>query len=89
MLNQTAPISDTVLPAEYNAYFTDEDGNLISNNIIIQANRTGSAADRTIAITITMQDTQYSLDKKYYLVIEREGSAEEPKRFEYSMDLIN
>lgn len=62
---------------------------MISNNIIIQANRTGSAADRTIAITITMQDTQYSLDKKYYLVIEREGSAEEPKRFEYSMDLIN
>ncbi|WP_241146037.1 BREX-1 system phosphatase PglZ type A [Lactobacillus johnsonii] len=89
LFNQTAPISDTVLPAEYHAYFTDEDGNLISNNIIIQANRTGSAADRTIAITITMQDTQYSLDKKYYLVIEREGSAEEPKRFEYSMDLIN
>lgn len=89
LFNQTAPISDTVLPAEYHAYFTDEDGNLISNNVIIEANRTGSAADRTIAITITMQDMQYDLDKKYYLVVDREGSTEEPKRFEYSMDLIN
>ena len=89
LFNQTAPISDTVLPAEYHAYFTDEDGNLISNNVIIEANRTGSAADRTIAVTITMQDMQYDLDKKYYLVIDREGSTEEPKRFEYSMDLIN
>ena len=89
LFNQTAPISDTVLPAEYHAYFTDEDGNLISNNVTIEANRTGSAADRTIAITITMQDMQYDLDKKYYLVIDREGSTEEPKRFEYSMDLIN
>ena len=89
LFNQTAPISDTVLPAEYHAYFTDEDGNLISNNVIIEANRTGSAADRTIAITITMQDMQYDLDKKYYLVIDREGSTEESKRFEYSMDLIN
>ena len=53
LFNQTAPISDTVLPAEYHAYFTDEDGNLISNNVTIEANRTGSAADRTIAITIT------------------------------------
>ena len=89
LFNQIAPISDTVLPAEYHAYFTDEDGNLISNNVTIEANRTGSAADRTIAITITMQDMQYDLNKKYYLVIEREGSTEEPKRFEYSMDLIN
>lgn len=89
LFNQIAPISDTVLPAEYHAYFTDEDGKLISNNVVIEANRTGSAADRTIAITITMQNMQYNLDKKYYLVIEREGSTEEPKRFEYSMDLIN
>ena len=73
----------------FRSYFTDEDGNLISNNVTIEANRTGSAADRTIAITITMQDMQYDLDKKYYLVIDREGSTEEPKRFEYSMDLIN
>ena len=36
-----------------------------------------------------MQDMQYDLNKKSYLVIEREGSTEEPKRFEYSMDLIN
>ena len=89
LFNQIAPISDTVLPAEYHTYFTDEYGNLISNNVTIEANRTGSAADRTIAITITMQDMQYDLNKKYYLVIEREGSTEEPKRFEYSMDLIN
>ncbi|MDF4141977.1 BREX-1 system phosphatase PglZ type A [Lactobacillus kefiranofaciens] len=89
LFNQTAPISDTVLPAEYHAYFTDEDGKLISNNVTIEANRTGSAADRTIAITITMQDAQYGLNKKYYLVIEREGSEEEPKKFEYRMDLVN
>ena len=88
LFNQTAPVSDVVLPTQYHVYFTDEDGKLISNSVTIEADRKGSAADRTIAVTITIQDAQYDINKNYFLVVERDGSDEDPQRFKYTMDLF-
>lgn len=88
LFNQTAPVSDVVLPTQYHVYFTDEDGKLISNSVTIEADRKGSAADRTIAVTITIQDAQYDINKNYFLVVECDGSDEDPQRFKYTMDLF-
>lgn len=88
LFNQVEPISDTVLPAEYHVFFTDQDGKFISNSVTILANRTGSAADRTIAVTITIQDKHYDLKKNYYLVIQQVGKNSEYKRVKYQMDLL-
>lgn len=88
LFNQVAPVSDTVLPADYHVYFTDQDGKLISNIVAIEANRRGSAADRTIAVTVTIQDAKYDMKQNYYLVVKREG-ADALKKFKYTMDLFN
>lgn len=88
LFNQVSSISDLTLPAEYKAYFTDETGNMISNSVTIEANRTGSAADRTIPVTITIQDAKYDYDEDYYLVIEQVDSENKSKKYKYSMELL-
>lgn len=86
LFNQLAPISDLVKPINYQAYFTDDNDMLISNIVPIEANRVGSAADRTIAVTINIQNKNYDLNKDYYLVIESENG--DKKKFKYGMDLF-
>ena len=86
LFNQTASISDLILSTEYKAYFTDELENLISNVATIVADRIGSAADRTIPISITIQDKDYDRNKNYYLVIE--SSNGDKKKYNYQMDLF-
>lgn len=85
LFNQVASISDLVLSTEYKAYFTDELGDLISNMVTISANRIGSAADRTIPVSITIQDKDYNRNKNYYLVIESDNG--DKKKYNYQMDL--
>lgn len=87
LFNQIKPISDLVLPTEYNVYFTDDVGTLISNTITVEANRKGSAADRTIPITVTIQNSHYDRNKDYYLVVES-SDGEQVKKYNYSMELF-
>lgn len=88
LFNQIASVSDRVLPTEYNVFFVDEDEKMISNKVVVEANRKGSAADRTLPVTITIQNTNYNLNKKYYLVIENQDT-NYSKKIEYTMDIFS
>ena len=88
LFNQIASVSDRVLPTEYNVFFVDEDEKMISNKVVVEANRKGSAADRTLPVTITIQNTNYNLNKKYYLVIENQDTNYSQK-IEYTMDIFS
>lgn len=89
LFNQVASISSTVKPTEYKVYFTDDQQNLISNVVTVEANKSGSAADRTIPITVTIQDADYDRSKDYHLVVEQDDSDEvSKKQYKYSMDLF-
>ena len=88
LFNQVSTISDLTLPAKYKVYFTDETGNIISNAVTIEANRSGSAADRTIPVTITLQDADYDYSKNYYLVITQINSDNKSIRYKYSMEVL-
>ena len=46
------------------------------------------AADRTLPVTITIQNTNYNLNKKYYLVIENQDTNYSQK-IEYTMDIFS
>ena len=47
-----------------------------------------SLADRTLPVTITIQNTNYNLNKKYYLVIENQDT-NYSKKIEYTMDIFS
>ncbi len=77
LLIQTAPISDTVLPAAFKIYFVDETGHMISSKKTFIAD----SSDKNIGseqqkVQLTIKSQKYDKSKKYKLVIENNNSGE-------------
>lgn len=85
---QKENISKTVLPLEASLFFVDEEGNKISNEVIIFADRnTDYAEDRQFKEKFTLKRIAYSKNNKYYLVMYDAKSDIEIDRIEYVIDI--
>ena len=85
---QKENISKTVLPLEASIYFEDDDGNKISNEVIIFADRNSEyAEDRQFKEKFTLKRMSYSKDKKYYLIVKDGQTDLEVNRFEFMIDI--
>ncbi|MDO9044791.1 MAG: BREX-1 system phosphatase PglZ type A [Methanobacteriaceae archaeon] len=85
---QKENISNRILPLEAKLYFEDEDGNKISNEAIIHANKkVDSAQDREFKEKFTLRNKKYSKSKKYYLVMKNMENDVEINRYEFIIDI--
>ena len=85
---QKENISKTVLPLEASIFFVDEEGNKISNEGIIFADRNSDyAEDRQFKEKFTLKRIAYSKNKKYYLVMYDAKTDMEINRIEYLIDI--
>ncbi|MBE7105490.1 BREX-1 system phosphatase PglZ type A [Bacillus cereus] len=70
---QTEKMEDKKTPLRLKVYFTDEEGNRISNeNIIIADSPSSKPEDRTFKEKFVLKSMAYDKAKKYYLVLEDE-----------------
>ena len=70
---QTEIVEDKKIPLRLKMYFTDEEGERISNeNIIIADSRSEDPQNRTYREKFTLKDMAYDKTKKYYLILEDE-----------------
>lgn len=68
---QNEKVDEKVLPLRVKVYFTDEEGNRISNeNIIIADSESLNPDDRTYKEKFTLRNIKYDRSKDYYLFIE-------------------
>ena len=85
---QKENISNRILPLEAKLYFEDEDGNKISNEVIIHANKkVESAQEREFKEKFTLRNKKYSKSKKYYLVMKNMENDVEINRYEFIIDI--
>ena len=85
---QKENVSKTVLPLEASIYFEDNDGNKISNEVIIFADRNSEyAQDRQFKEKFTLKRMTYSKSKKYYLIIKDGQTDLEIDRVEFMIDI--
>jgi len=87
---QKENVSNTILAREFSIYFEDEDGNKISNEVLIFANRTSEyAEDRQFKEKFTFKRVSYSKNKKYYLIIKNSDNDKdlEIDRIEFIIDI--
>ncbi|WP_370004406.1 BREX-1 system phosphatase PglZ type A [Methanothermobacter sp. KEPCO 2] len=85
---QTESVSETVLPLEAKIYFEDENGERISNEVIIHASsRASSPREREFREKFTLRHREYSNRKKYYLVIKNMENDVELERCEFTIDI--
>ena len=85
---QKENVSKTVLPLEASIYFEDDDGNKISNEVIIFADRDSEyAEDRQFKEKFTLKRMSYSKLKNYYLIIKDGQTDLEVNRFEFMIDI--
>lgn len=85
---QKENISNRILPLEAKLYFVDEEGEKISNEVIIHANkRVDSAQDREFKEKFTLRNIKYSKSKKYYLVMKNMENDVEINRYEFIIDI--
>lgn len=85
---QKENVSKTVLPLEASIYFEDDDGNKISNEVIIFADRNSEyAQDRQFKEKFTLKRMTYSKSKKYYLIIKDGQTDLEVDRVEFMIDI--
>lgn len=85
---QKENVSKTVLPLEASIYFEDEDGNKISNEVIIFADKNSEySEDRQFKEKFTLKRTNYSKNKIYYLIIKDGQTDLEVNRFEFIIDI--
>jgi uncharacterized protein (TIGR02687 family) len=85
---QKENISNRILPLEAKLYFEDDDGNKISNEAIIHANKkVDSAQDREFKEKFTLRNKKYSKSKKYYLVMKNMENDVEINRYEFIIDI--
>lgn len=85
---QSEPVSDTVKAATYRLYFTDQNGNKISNEHIYQADKKEQeAAKRVFRLKFTFKNQTYDKTKKYYLIAVDDKTGMESFRREVIMDL--
>lgn len=87
---QTEKIEDKVVPCRLKVYFTDEDGNRISNeNIIIADRKSDDLNERKFKEKFVLKNMKYDRLKKYYLVLEDEEEAEKIyDRIPFMIDLV-
>ena len=84
---QEENISKNVLPFEATIYFIDSDGNKISNEVIIYADKNSDyAEDRKFMRQFTLKRIDYSKDKRYYLRIDN-SKGEEVNHYEFIIDI--
>ncbi|AKP67174.1 BREX-1 system phosphatase PglZ type A [Companilactobacillus ginsenosidimutans] len=87
-LMQVTPVSATVKPAVYSLYFVDDQNQLISGQVTVNANKgeDSTVQDRIFSKQIVLADRTYDKSKKYYLVIKntRNGVVES---IPYIMDI--
>ena len=85
---QKENISKTVLPLEAAIYFEDEEGNKISNEVLIFADRNSEyAEDRQFKEKFTLKRISYSKNKRYYLVMKDTKTDLEIDRHEFMIDI--
>ena len=85
---QKENISKTVLPLEASIYFEDDEGNKISNEVLIFADRNSEyAEDRQFKEKFTLKRISYSKSKRYYLVIKDTKTDLEINRHEFMIDI--
>jgi hypothetical protein len=88
---QTELVEDKKVTLKLKLYFTDEEGNWISNeNIIIADSRSKNPQDRTFREKFTLKDMTYDKAKKYYLILEDEEETAEKiyEQIPFTIDLI-
>ena len=85
---QKENISRTILPLEASIYFEDDDGNKISNEVIIFADKNSEySQDRQFKEKFTLKRMSYSKSKKYYLIIKDGQTDLEIDRIEFLIDI--
>jgi len=88
-LLQAAPISSTVRPVMYEVYFVDDNKELISAKISVNANlKVDKVEGRIIDLSINLIDKNYDKSKKYNLVIKNTNTGEISKAT-YNMDIAS
>lgn len=74
--------------ATYLLYFTDSEGNQVSDTQRIIADCTGNDnQDRTFRISFNLKSMKYSNRERYYLIIADESNCQLPKREEFQIDI--
>lgn len=85
---QKENVSKTILPLEASIYFEDDDGNKISNEVIIFADKNSEySQDRQFKEKFTLKRMSYSKSKKYYLIIKDGQTDLEIDRVEFMIDI--
>ena len=85
---QKENVSKTILPLEASIYFEDDDGNKISNEVIIFADKNSEySQDRQFKEKFTLKRMSYSKSKKYYLIIKDGQTDLEIDRIEFMIDI--
>ena len=85
---QTEPVSDVVKKASYRIQFISEDGEAISNeNILIADKRDTDTTKRMYRFRFNFKNQQYDKTKKYYLVAFDTSNDMEVLRREIQMDI--
>lgn len=84
---QVEQVSDLVKERKFIVYFADDNGNAISNEVIINANITSDDMNqRTFTCRFNLINKQYDSRRKYYMIIKAENGLEY-KRYEFVMDI--
>lgn len=85
---QTEPVGGNREAANYQLYFTDVNGKVISDAARIIADKTSDdTAKRTFRCSFNLKSLQYKNTDSYYLVIADEIGSQMPQREEFQMDI--
>ena len=85
---QTKPVSDIVKETGYRIYFVSEDGEKISNeNIILADKKDKDTAKRIFRLRFAFKNKKYDKSQKYYLVAYDDKNNIEAIRHEIIMDI--
>ncbi len=85
---QSDAVSDVVKETTYKVFFASEDGETISNENFIIADRTeNNAIHRIFKLRFSFKNKSYNKSKKYYLVAADESSGFEALRIETVIDI--
>lgn len=87
---QVDVVDDKKLPLRLKLYFTDENGEKISNeNIIIADSSSNKPEERVFKEKFNLKDIYYDKTKEYYLVMEEECTKEKLGKTPFSICLVD
>ena len=85
---QKEPVGTNREVATYSIYFTDSEGNKISDEQKIIADRTSATEqDRTFRCTFNLKSLEYHRTENYYLVIAEQSGVIPPQRETFQIDI--